>query len=72
MKLLPILMMILTISSFLYFKKLSFKKELHAYHNNDSYGQGMDYKKSKFYDNISKLSLVIGFVLSIILIFNTK
>ena len=51
----------------LYARKRSNDKLFDAYHNNDSYGQGMDYKKSKEYVLLIKLSVVAGFICFILL-----
>lgn len=44
----------------LYAKKKSNDKLFDAYHNNDSYGQGMDYKRSKDYILLIKLSVTLS------------
>ena len=46
----------------LYARKRSNDKLFDAYHNNDSYGQGMDYKRSKDYILLIKLSIIAGFI----------
>ena len=46
----------------LYARKRSNDKLYDAYHNNDSYGQGMDYRKSKDYTILVKLSVVLSIV----------
>ena len=50
----------------LYARKRSNDKLYDAYHNNDSYGQGMDYKKSKEYVLLIKLSVIVGFICMIL------
>ena len=44
----------------LYARKRSNDKLFDAYHNNDSYGQGMDYKRSKDYILLIKLSVTLS------------
>jgi hypothetical protein len=45
----------------LYAKKRVKDKLYDAYHNNDSYGQGRDYKRAKDYTTLIKLSVLLGF-----------
>jgi hypothetical protein len=45
----------------LYAKKRVKDKLYDAYHNNDSYGQGLDYKRVKDYTTLIKLSVLLGF-----------
>jgi hypothetical protein len=45
----------------LYAKKRVKDKLYDAYHNNDSYGQGRDYKKAKDYTALIKLFVLLGF-----------
>jgi len=46
----------------LYAKKRVNDKLYDAYHNNDSYGQGLDYKRSNQYKILIKISIVLGFL----------
>jgi len=50
----------------LYARKRSNDKLFDAYHNNDSYGQNMDYKKSKDYILLIKLLVTAGFICIVI------
>lgn len=46
----------------LYARKRVQDKLFDAYHNNDSYGQGLDYRKSEQYKTLIKLSILSGFI----------
>lgn len=46
----------------LYAKKRVQDKLFDAYHNNDSYGQGLDYRRSEQYKTLIKLSILLGFL----------
>jgi len=46
----------------LYAKKRVQDKLYDAYHNNDSYGQGLDYRRSEQYKTLIKLSILSGFI----------
>ena len=51
----------------LWAKKRSYDKLHDAYHNNDSYGQGLDYQKSKDYTTLVKVSIILSFLCLLIL-----
>ena len=46
----------------LFAKKRVNDKLYDAYHNNNSYGQGLDYKRAKQYVLLIKLSIAMGFL----------